>query len=222
MMRRPRIRGPVQAPALSKPETVLVLHGLMMRSPALWPLARRLRRRGYATLTFDYGTIFGTPARAMERLAMLLYAHAPGPVHVVAHSLGGLIALEAMNQYQRLPPGRVVCLGSPLAGSSSARHLAHRHLGLMSGRSGPLLRGGLQQLPQREIGMIAGARSLGLGRVLGRFDGLNDGTVAVWETRLPGLKEHVVLPVSHTGLLFDFRAAEMAADFLEVGYFRAY
>jgi pimeloyl-ACP methyl ester carboxylesterase len=202
-------------------ERVIVLHGLMMRSPLLWPLVHRLRSRGYAPRTFDYGTIVGTPARAMERLAMLLYAHAPGPVHQVAHSLGGLVALEAMNQYQRLPPGRVVCLGSPIAGSSSARHLAQLGLGWLSGRSGPFLRGGLQQLPAREIGMIAGARSVGLGRMLGRFDGLNDGTVAVWETRLPGIKEHVVLPISHTGLIYDARAAAMVADFLEVGYFRA-
>jgi pimeloyl-ACP methyl ester carboxylesterase len=202
-----------------KPETVLVLHGLMMRSPGLWPLAHRLRRRGFATLTFDYGTLFGTPARAMERLAMLLYGLAPGPVHVVAHSLGGLITLEAMNQYQKLPPGRVVCLGSPIAGSSSARNLQQRGLGLLSGRSGPLLRGGLQQLPEREIGMIAGAKSMGMGKMFGRFDGLNDGTVAVWETRLPGLREHVVLPVAHTGLIYDARAAELAADFLQTGHF---
>ena len=200
---------------------VVILHGLLMRSPALWPLAARLRQRGFATLVFDYGTMLGSPARAMERLAMLLYAHSPGPVHVVAHSLGGLVALETMNQYQRLPPGRVVCLGSPLAGSSSARNLAHRGLGWMSGRSGPFLRGGLQHLPAREIGVIAGAKSMGLGRMFGRFDGLNDGTVAVWETRLPGVGEHIVLPVSHTGLIFDERVARMAADFLEVGYFRA-
>jgi hypothetical protein len=62
---------------------------------------------------------------------------------------------------------------------------------------------------------------MGLGRMFGRFDGLNDGTVAVWETRLPGLSEHIVLPVSHTGLIFDAKVARMAADFLEVGYFRA-
>lgn len=210
---------PPAALRLNKPETVLVLHGLMMRSPLLWPLAHRLRGRGFATLTFDYGTLFGSPARAMERLAMQLYGLAPGPVHIVAHSLGGLIALEAMNQYQKLPPGRVVCLGSPIAGSSSARNLQQRGLALLSGRSGPLLRGGLQQLPEREIGMIAGAKSMGLGKMFSRFDGLNDGTVAVWETRLPGLRDHVVLPVSHTGLVFDARAAELAAGFLQTGHF---
>jgi pimeloyl-ACP methyl ester carboxylesterase len=204
---------------LNKPETVLVLHGLMMRSPAMWPLAHRLRQRGFVPRTFDYGTLFGSPARAMERLAMVLYGLSPGPVHVVAHSLGALVALECMNQYQRLPPGRVVCLGAPIAGSSSARHLQQRGLGLLSGRSGPLLRGGLQVLPPREVGMIAGARSMGLGRVLGRFDGLNDGTVAVWETRLPGLREHVVVPLGHSGLLWDARVAELSAQFLATGYF---
>jgi pimeloyl-ACP methyl ester carboxylesterase len=203
-----------------KSETVLLLHGLMMRRPAMWPLAGRLRRRGYSTLTFGYGTWLGTPARAMERLAMLMYGLQPGPVHVVAHSLGALIALETMNQYQRLPPGRVVCLGAPLAGSSAARSLSQRGVGVLAGRCGQLMRGGLQQLPPREVAVIAGARSFGMGRVVSRFDGLNDGTVAVWETRLPGLKEHAVLPVSHTGLLFDPRVGEMAADFLERGYFK--
>src|SRR5687767_8296281 len=89
---------------------VLVVHGLLMGRPAMWPLAARLRQRGFATVNFGYGTWLGTPARAMERLAMVLYGMSPGPVHVVAHSLGALVALEAMNQYQRLPPGRVVCL----------------------------------------------------------------------------------------------------------------
>jgi pimeloyl-ACP methyl ester carboxylesterase len=203
-----------------KPVPVIVLHGLMMRSPLLWPLAHRLRRRGFATMMFDYGTLFGSPARAMERLAMRLYALSPGPVHVVAHSLGGLIALETMNQYQQLPTGRVVCLGSPISGSGAARNLAHKRLGWLSGRSGAFLRGGLQQLPPREIGMIAGAKSLGLGRAFGRFDGLNDGTVAVWETRLPGLREHIVMPLAHSGLVYDARAAELAANFLESGFFR--
>jgi len=199
---------------------VLVVHGLLMGRPLMWPLAARLRQRGFATANFGYGTWLGTPARAMERLAMVLYGLAPGPVHVVAHSLGALVALEAMNQYQRLPPGRVVCLGAPIAGSSAARALAQRGIGPLSGRGGPLMRGGLQQLPPREVAMIAGAKSMGMGRVVSRFDGLNDGTVAVWETRLPGLREHAVLPVSHTGLIFDPKVASMAADFIETGYFR--
>lgn len=201
-------------------ESVVLLHGLMMRSPSMWLLARRLRQQGFRTECFDYGMLFGTPARAAERLAMRLYALAPGPVHLVAHSLGGLVALDALNQYQKLPPGRVVCLGSPLAGSSAARGLQRSGLGWLNGRSGPLLRGGLPVLPERrEVGMIAGGRSLGLGKYFGDFDGVNDGTVAVWETRLPGLSDHRVLPVSHSGLLLSRAVAGQVAGFLRDGRF---
>jgi pimeloyl-ACP methyl ester carboxylesterase len=101
-------------------ETVLLLHGLLMRRPALLPLAHRLRRRGYAPSLFTYSTLLDTPDKAMAALAERLYALGrTGPVHIVAHSLGGLVALETCNRYAGLPPGRVVCLGSPLGGSAA-------------------------------------------------------------------------------------------------------
>ncbi|HMB58136.1 MAG TPA: alpha/beta fold hydrolase [Arenimonas sp.] len=204
-----------------KAEPVLLLHGLMMRSPALLPLASRLRRRGFEPRLFGYSTLWQSPARAMERLAMQLYAYGDQPVHLVAHSLGGLVALETINRYQQLPPGRVTCLGSPLAGSTAARALHDRGLGFVSGKSGAFLRGGLIELPpRRQIGVIAGSRSLGLGKYFSRFDGLNDGTVAVWETRLPGLADHIVIPSSHTGLAFSPVAADLVGNFLETGHFR--
>ena len=50
---------------------------------------------------------------------------------------------------------------SPIAGSSAARGLAHKGLGVVSGRSGTLLRGGLVALPPgRQVGMLAGAHGL--------------------------------------------------------------
>jgi pimeloyl-ACP methyl ester carboxylesterase len=200
---------------------VLLLHGLMMRSPALLPLAWRLRKRGFAPEIFSYSTLWRAPGLAMERLAMRLYAMGPEPVHLVAHSLGGLVAAETLNRYQNLPPGRLVLIGSPIAGSSAARGLAAHSLGAIAGRSGPLLRGGLAVLPpNRRIGMIAGARSLGLGKLFCSFDGLNDGTVAVWETRMPGLAGHVVIQASHSGLVFSEQAAALAANFLETGHFQ--
>ena len=200
---------------------VLLLHGLMMRSPALLPLSWRLKKRGFAPEIFSYSTILRGPGEAMERLAMRLYAMGPAPVHLVAHSLGGLIALETLSRYQKLPPGRVVCLGSPIAGSSAARGLASKGLGLASGRSGTLLRGGLVALPAgRQVAMIAGAKSMGLGKFFSSFDGQNDGTVMVWETRLPGLLDHAVIQSSHSGLVFSEQAAKLAATFLEFGHFR--
>jgi pimeloyl-ACP methyl ester carboxylesterase len=205
---------------MSEPR-VLLLHGLLMRSPALLPLSWRLRKAGFAPEIFSYSTLWRSPGEAMERLAMRLYAMGPDPVHLVAHSLGGLVVLETLSRYQKLPPGRVVCLGSPIAGSSAARGLASKGLGAASGRAGALLRGGLVALPPgRQVGMLAGAKSMGLGKWFSSFDGHNDGTVMVWETRLPGLADHAVIPSSHTGLVFSEQAARLAADFLETGRFQ--
>ena len=200
---------------------VLLMHGLLMRSPALLPLSWRLQKAGFAPEFFSYSTLWRSPGEAMERLAMRLYAMGPEPVHIVAHSLGGLIALETLNRYQKLPPGRVVCLGSPIAGSAAARGLASRGLGLASGKSGALLRGGLVALPPgRQVAVVAGAKSVGLGKLFSTFDGQNDGTVMVWETRLPGLLDHAIIESSHSGLVFSEQAAKLAATFLEYGHFR--
>jgi pimeloyl-ACP methyl ester carboxylesterase len=150
-----------------------------------------------------------------------LRSHAgTGPVHVVAHSLGGLIAGAALDHVDALPGGRLVCLGSPLAGSSAARGLREKRLGLVSGRSGNLLREGLPRLPPgREVGMVAGTRAMGLGRFFGRFEGPNDGTVAVSETRMPGLTGHVEIASSHTGLVFSEPVADLVDRFLRHGSF---
>ncbi|HSH84055.1 MAG TPA: hypothetical protein VK979_02700, partial [Guyparkeria sp.] len=63
--------------------------------------------------------------------------------------------------------------------------------------------------------MIAGTRPLGPGRLLPEtLDGPNDGTVAVAETRVPGLAAHECLPVNHFGMLLSRLVAEMAIAFL--------
>jgi hypothetical protein len=67
--------------------------------------------------------------------------------------------------------------------------------------------------------MIAGSRPLGLGRLFGRFEGPHDGTVAVAETRLPGLAAHALIRSSHSGLIVSPEAAELAARFLATGGF---
>ena len=52
-----------------------------------------------------------------------------------------------------------------------------------------------------------------------RFDGEHDGTVAVEETRIPGLTDHLVLPHSHVGMLFAQDVADQVAHFLRHGRF---
>jgi pimeloyl-ACP methyl ester carboxylesterase len=143
-------------------------------------------------------------------------------VHLVGHSLGGLLALQACREACDLPAGRIVCLGSPLKGSAAARGFAgFGHGGeALLGHNRELLEHGMERWDGvREVGMIAGSVPIGLGAMLAHIDGAHDGTVAVAETQLPGLTDHCVVETSHTGLLLSAEAARKAAHFLQHGRF---
>jgi hypothetical protein len=67
--------------------------------------------------------------------------------------------------------------------------------------------------------MVAGTLPLGLGQFLGRFDGPSDGTVALAETRLEGIADHLVVRTSHTGLVLSPHVAQAVGMFLRDGRF---
>ena len=91
---------------------------------------------------------------------------------------------------------------------------------MLLGHNRDLLQQGFERWDgPREVGMIAGCTPLGLGAVLNHFEGQHDGTVAVEETRLPGLVAHRVVETNHTGLLFSAEVAREVAQFLRGGRF---
>ncbi|WP_052108046.1 esterase/lipase family protein [Aerolutibacter daejeonensis] len=196
---------------------VLLLPGLWLPRASMRWHAHRLRQAGYAPHLFGYAPVTRGPDAVIPALAEALRT----PTDVVAHSLGGLLALRTLQRYPDLPVGRVVCLGSPLAGSAAAEGLASRALGAAClGRSADLLRAGCRDWHGRaQVGVVAGDRPMGLGQMFGQFPGPSDGTVAVTETRLPGLSDHAVIPASHSGLLFSDEAAQLALQFLGEGRF---
>lgn len=197
---------------------VLLLPGLWMPRASMRWHAHQLRMAGYAPHLYGYAPVTRGPDVVIPALAEALRT----PADVVAHSLGGLLALRTLQRYPDLPVGRVVCLGSPLAGSAAAAGLAGRALGAAClGRSADLLREGCSEWSgPAQVAVVAGDRPLGLGQLFGRFPGPSDGTVAVDETRLPGLADHVVVPTSHSGLLFSEEAAQLARRFLGEGRFQ--
>jgi len=129
--------------------------------------------------------------------------------------------------FQRHPcerPGRVVILGSPLNGSRSARTVARNRV--LRRLIGPLVNAELvndcdprRWVCHNELGVIAGTTPMGLGQLFAKFDEDCDGTVGVSETKLPGHKAHLALPVSHMGMLVDATVARHVGAFLEKGTF---
>ncbi|QWT20292.1 alpha/beta fold hydrolase [Bacillus sp. NP157] len=199
---------------------VVLLHGLWMRGFAMAMLHRRLREEGFKVHQFEYMSVAAPPEQAIDRLRRRIRSLAPGPVHVVGHSLGGILALLACRDMAD-PEGRIVCLGSPLNGSGAARGLTHHWGGdVLLGRSRELLSHGLDHWDgPREVGMIAGRQQVGLGSLIGDVGSEHDGSVGVEETRLPGLADHCILETSHSGMLVSADVARQAAHFLRQGRF---
>ena len=181
---------PSPSPAQSP---VLLVHGIWNQRLWLLPLARRLRGEGFEVRTWGYPSVLGGSGRAAQALAARL-RDGP-PVDLVGHSLGGLVALEALRIAPDLPVGRVVCLGSPLRGSGTARALgARRWSSPILGRSADLLTRGLERWDgAAEVGVVAGCVPRGLGRLIAAVDLESDGTVGIAETRLPGVRDPLPL-----------------------------
>lgn len=202
---------------------VILLHGLWMRGFALMLLHRRMMEAGFRVHRFDYMSVAATQQRILGSLQSRIHelgqdAHT---VHLVGHSLGGLLALQACAE-AGLPPGRVVCLGSPLKGSAAARRFAGMGKGgeALLGHNRDLLENGFERWTgEREVGVIAGRVPLGLGAMIGQFEGDNDGCVTVAETFLPGIADHCAIETNHTGLLFSQDAARQVTQFLHQGVF---
>lgn len=202
-------------------EHVILLHGLWMRGLVMSSLARRLRDADYSVDVLDYPSVAGGPQQGAERLIAALRAAKSPRVHLVGHSLGGMVALHALQSMTDAPAGNVVCLGSPLRGSSAAQKFAHWPVGSwLLGRSSAALCQGIECWDNsRPLGVIAGSLPMGFGFVIGGLEAPHDGTVSVAETQIEGLSDHCVVAATHTGLVFSAEAAKQTVAFLSSGRF---
>lgn len=187
-------------------------------------LARRLRRQGFIVHTFSYASVRADLHANAARLAHFLKALDADTVHLVGHSLGGILIRALFHEHPQQKPGRIVTLGTPHGGSRVAQHLSRFSFWrtVMGKGVAQLLAGEPQHwiVPPREIGAICGTRSVGLGRLL--YRGLprpNDGLLTVKESASVNAREHLALPVSHTGMMFSRTVARQIAAFLIAGHF---
>ena len=203
---------------------VILLHGLWMPGLVMRPLASRLEARGYRAHVFDYASRLRPLEVHADRLVRFVRDAAnDAPVHFVGHSLGGLVVLAALARPDPPPAASVVLLGTPARGCMAGRRLAGAAPGRwMLGESQPLWQDGrvCQWGRSAPLGVIAGNRpSFGLGRMLGRLPGANDGVVRLEETEVDGMDDFIALPVGHTELIFSARVESQTAHFLAHGKF---
>jgi len=184
--------------------------------------AWRLRRAGFRTVAFSYPSLCVSLTDNALALARFVSHLDATRIHFVGHSLGGLVIWQMLATHADARTGRVVLAGSPYQGSYTATKLARRGLGrrLIGASVMQWLQQAAPHLDQRyEIGVIAGSRSVGLGRLAGGLPEPSDGAVCVVETPVPGQSDQIVLGVSHSGMLISAQVARQSSVFLQHGNF---
>lgn len=202
---------------------VVLAHGLWMPGVVMTPLAARLARAGFRCHLFGYASHRQPLEWNVDRLRRFAHRRLEGRrAHYVGHSLGGLVALQALVSHPELALGALVLLGTPAQGCLSARVIGRRALGRwMLGASAPLWREGASARWSRPepLGVVAGSAPFGLARTLVRLPGQNDGVVRVEETLVEGMRARIVLPVAHSAMLVSRRVAAQVVSFLRHGRF---
>ncbi|MBY0267695.1 MAG: alpha/beta hydrolase [Burkholderiales bacterium] len=202
---------------------VIIIHGLWMHGLVMALLARRIAHAGFETRCWSYPSMRLALTENADRLAAFCRTQGLRNIHVIAHSMGGLVALRMLERHHDIGCARMVLLGTPyvdshaaqrLAGWPGGRRLLGRSIAEWLDTPRPVPRAGCV------IGRIAGTRALGLGQLVSRnLPYPHDGVVSVAETQLPGATAQSLLPVTHSGLLLSKVAATQCAAFLKNGNF---
>lgn len=217
--------------AASKPDCVVLVHG-MGRSPlSMKRLEWALVRRGYQVVNLAHpSTRLPVERLARDYLApAVLGIELPpgGQIHFVTHSLGGIVVRQYLQENSLTNLGRVVMLGPPNQGSEVADRLKNNFFYRWStGPSGQQMGTHPTDLPRRlgpvnfPLGVIAGDRSFNPWFSC-LLPGPDDGKVSVAGTRVEGMNDFVIVHASHTWLMWRRPVLKQVLTFLAKGRFRA-
>lgn len=192
---------------------VVLVHGLAAHRVIMSALERHLRKYYASVTNWGYSSLWSRIECHGKALAHTLHEldrrGGIEQIHLVTHSMGGIIARLALAE--RLPTkiGKVVMLAPPNRGSHVARWLSPV-LGLICP---PLI-----QLSDHCKSFVACLPPL-QGVDVGVIAAASDQLVAESQTHLPNEADHVVVPGFHSSLLFRPETARQVAHFLERGRF---
>ncbi|WP_395327086.1 alpha/beta fold hydrolase [Novosphingobium sp. BL-8H] len=209
---------------------ILFLHGHSRTGLSMRPLVRQFDRLGYRTCTPTYSSLTRSVPDIAERLKSRLdrfRAEFDGPLHIVTHSLGGLVARALVKVARPDGLGRVVMLAPPHGGSEWADLLSRLKMNrIVLGPAGRHLVTGRSVVDEAvlasvdfELGIIAGNRSLDPVLTRRIVSAPNDGKVSVASTRLAGMADHITLPVSHTFMVNNRAVGDQVVAFIRSGRF---
>ncbi len=219
---------PLFRAAPSDAAQVVLLHGLGRSETSMLILENALAGAGFEVHNIGYPSQEESPDALVVRITAAIddcCADNGRTLHLVGHSLGGLLIRAYLASHHPANLGRVVLIGTPNHGSE----LADLDAGLpatlleMAGPTAGMLGTGPDDFPASlpppdyPVGVIAGTRDA---VVTNQWLPLpNDSMVSTASTRLDGMTDFVTFPVTHWGLRNDGDVARAAITFLKEGSF---
>lgn len=209
-------------------EHVILLHGLARTERSMAPMQRALQAEGFAVTNLGYPSRAHTIPELSERIEpAVTAARSAGAerIHFVTHSMGGILVRSYLSRHVLPELGRVVMLAPPSQGSEVVDALGGLAVfGWVNGPAGRELGTDDRSMPNQlgpvnyPVGVIAGNRSINWINSL-LIPGEDDGKVSLERTKLPGMADHLVLPVTHPFIPRDETAIRQTIGFLRTGRF---
>jgi len=207
-------------------EAVVFIHGIWGTPANFMPLAARLSFEEYDPHLFSYNSVTKTPKENAEKLNIFIDRIQADIIHLVAHSLGGIVLKHLMHNHSPDRIGKTLMLATPINGSEVAKDLNKNDMTkLVLGRATEHgLLGDAPPWPNgRPLGMVAGDKDVGVGKIFkkGGLEGPNDGVVKLSETMSDEITYRYEVSYSHTAMLLTNELAISVLCYLRDGNFEA-